>query len=83
MTTLLLVVLNSYSLKNAHLLKIIECSFRDGRWQFIRERTDKSYPNAKETAFGALRALQDPVTKELLCSLIDHYLRHNVHHNNS
>ena len=27
--------------------KIIECSFRDHEWHFHRERTDKSFPNAK------------------------------------
>lgn len=27
--------------------KIIECSYRDGQWHFHRERTDKSFPNAK------------------------------------
>ena len=27
--------------------KIIECSFRDGQWHFHRQRTDKSFPNAK------------------------------------
>ena len=27
--------------------KIIECSFRNGRWVFHRQRTDKSFPNAK------------------------------------
>jgi len=27
--------------------KIIECTFQKGKWRFLRERTDKSYPNAK------------------------------------
>jgi mRNA capping enzyme, C-terminal domain len=27
--------------------KIIECSFRDNEWHFHRQRTDKSFPNAK------------------------------------
>lgn len=30
--------------------KIIECKYQDGRWQFMRERTDKSFPNGFETA---------------------------------
>ncbi|CAF1402650.1 unnamed protein product [Rotaria sordida] len=59
--------------------KIIECSYRDGHWHFHRERTDKSFPNAKETAFGAVEAIQHPITKELLCSLIDEHLKHNMH----
>ncbi|CAF3676509.1 unnamed protein product [Rotaria socialis] len=59
--------------------KIIECSYRDHKWHFHRQRTDKSFPNAKETAFGAVEALQHPVTKELLCSLIDEHLKNNMH----
>ncbi|CAF3573388.1 unnamed protein product [Rotaria sp. Silwood1] len=59
--------------------KIIECSYRDGQWHFHRQRTDKSFPNAKETAFGAIEALQHPITKELLCTLIDEHLKHNMH----
>lgn len=27
--------------------KIIECSYRGHQWHFHRERTDKSFPNAK------------------------------------
>ncbi|CAF2614373.1 unnamed protein product [Rotaria sp. Silwood2] len=27
--------------------QIIECSYRDGQWHFHRQRTDKSFPNAK------------------------------------
>lgn len=29
--------------------KIIECSYKDKEWHFHRERTDKSFPNAKGT----------------------------------
>lgn len=33
--------------------KIIECSYnKDRGWQFMRERRDKSFPNAMETAMG-------------------------------
>ncbi|UJR22696.1 hypothetical protein I4U23_025732 [Adineta vaga] len=59
--------------------KIIECSFINNEWQFHRERTDKSFPNAKDTAFGAVRALEEPITKEILCSLIDEHLKFNEH----
>jgi len=58
--------------------KIIECSY-NGQWHFHRHRTDKSFPNAKETAFGAIEALQHPITKELLCSLIDAHMKNNMH----
>ena len=30
--------------------KIIECAFRNGKWKFLRVRTDKSFPNSYETA---------------------------------
>ena len=26
--------------------KIIECSYQNGKWHFLRHRTDKSFPNA-------------------------------------
>lgn len=32
--------------------KIIECKFEDNQWKFMRERTDKSYPNSYNTAKG-------------------------------
>jgi mRNA-capping enzyme len=59
--------------------KIIECSYHNNQWHFHRHRTDKSFPNAKETAFGAIRALKDPITAEVLCSLIDKHLKQNMH----
>lgn len=34
--------------------KIIECKFENGYWKFMRERTDKSFPNALKTAMGLL-----------------------------
>lgn len=32
--------------------KIIECKFENNRWVFMRERTDKSFPNSYATAKG-------------------------------
>lgn len=32
--------------------KIIECKFENKEWVFLRERTDKSFPNAFNTAKG-------------------------------
>jgi mRNA-capping enzyme len=37
------------SMKELH-NKIVECKFEDNQWVFMRERTDKSYPNAYNTA---------------------------------
>lgn len=39
----------SKNLKELH-GKIIECKFYNNEWTFMRERTDKSYPNAFTTA---------------------------------
>ena len=41
--------------------KIIECSYRHDGWHFHRHRTDKSFPNAKETAFGKCKDLFEVV----------------------
>lgn len=32
--------------------KIIECKFENQSWSFMRERTDKSFPNSYNTAMG-------------------------------
>jgi len=32
--------------------KIIECKFENNQWVFMRERTDKSFPNSYSTAMG-------------------------------
>lgn len=32
--------------------KIIECKLENNQWKFMRERTDKSFPNSMETANG-------------------------------
>lgn len=34
--------------------KIIECSWNGSQWQFMRQRTDKSFPNSYDTAMGKL-----------------------------
>lgn len=32
--------------------KIIECKFENNSWVFMRQRIDKSFPNAYSTAMG-------------------------------
>jgi mRNA-capping enzyme len=32
--------------------KIIECRWHENKWDFMRERVDKSYPNHYTTAMG-------------------------------
>uniref|UniRef100_A0A3P8YLJ9 mRNA-capping enzyme n=1 Tax=Esox lucius TaxID=8010 RepID=A0A3P8YLJ9_ESOLU len=37
--------------------KIIECSFNNNTWVFMRQRVDKSFPNSYDTAMGELLTL--------------------------
>jgi len=50
--------------------KIIECKWENNQWVFMRERTDKSFPNGLNTAKGVINSIKDPVTQEFLISLI-------------
>jgi len=52
--------------------KIIECKWEDNQWIFMRERTDKSFPNGYNTAMGVISSIKDPVTTEILLDYIDH-----------
>lgn len=51
--------------------KIIECTFVNNSWVFMRQRTDKSYPNSYDTAMAVCSSIQRPITKEILLDLID------------
>ena len=51
--------------------KIIECSYENFTWKFMRERTDKSFPNKFETANAVMKSIKNPVTKEFLYRVID------------
>ncbi|GFU61426.1 mRNA-capping enzyme [Nephila pilipes] len=53
--------------------KIIECKFENNQWVFMRERTDKSFPNAYKTAVGVCESIRNPVTTDLLFHHIDCY----------
>ncbi|XP_065164847.1 LOW QUALITY PROTEIN: mRNA-capping enzyme [Atheta coriaria] len=53
--------------------KIIECKFEDQQWKFMRERTDKSFPNSVTTAEAVCGSILHPVTKE---SLLNYIARH-------
>uniref|UniRef100_A0A2A4JQW3 mRNA-capping enzyme n=1 Tax=Heliothis virescens TaxID=7102 RepID=A0A2A4JQW3_HELVI len=57
--------------------KIIECTFENGRWVFMRERTDKSFPNSFNTASSVCESIKDPVTKEILLDYIDNHRFHD------
>ncbi|KAK2176308.1 hypothetical protein NP493_672g01027 [Ridgeia piscesae] len=55
--------------------KIIECSWDPelNGWKFMRERTDKSFPNAYTTAMAVCNSIKQPVTKEMLFDVIEKY----------
>ncbi|RCN32592.1 mRNA capping enzyme, catalytic domain protein [Ancylostoma caninum] len=46
--------------------KIIECTFDNGQWIFMRERTDKSLPNSLKTAQSVYNSMINPIDKNLL-----------------
>ncbi len=53
--------------------KIIECKWDHDRneWSFMRERTDKSFPNAFATAEGVWKSITQPVTEDILLSVVE------------
>uniref|UniRef100_A0A0N4Z0I5 mRNA-capping enzyme n=1 Tax=Parastrongyloides trichosuri TaxID=131310 RepID=A0A0N4Z0I5_PARTI len=59
--------------------KIIECNFVNNQWTFMRERTDKSYPNAIKTAMSVLNTIKNPITKESLIMAFTDYRSTNTH----
>ena len=52
--------------------KIIECKWENNQWVFMRERTDKSFPNGYNTAMGVINSIKDPVTPDILLDFIEH-----------
>ncbi|XP_019393282.1 PREDICTED: mRNA-capping enzyme isoform X4 [Crocodylus porosus] len=51
--------------------KIIECKFENNSWVFMRQRIDKSFPNAYTTALAICNSIQNPVTKEMLFEITE------------
>ncbi|XP_053687954.1 mRNA-capping enzyme [Sabethes cyaneus] len=51
--------------------RIIECKFEDNKWVFMRERTDKSFPNSYDTAKSVFHSIRYPVTTDILLNFID------------
>ncbi|XP_068216244.1 mRNA-capping enzyme isoform X2 [Palaemon carinicauda] len=50
--------------------KIVECKFENNRWVFMRERTDKSFPNSYTTAIAVCNSIKNPVTQDYLFKFI-------------
>lgn len=57
-------------IKNLH-NAIIECKVENGKWVFMRERRDKSFPNSLSTANSVKKSLRRPVAMEQLLSFIN------------
>ncbi|XP_052747194.1 mRNA-capping enzyme isoform X2 [Bicyclus anynana] len=53
--------------------KIIECKYENNEWVFMRERTDKSFPNSFNTAEAVFKSIKNPVTQEILLDYIEHH----------
>ncbi|XP_048062171.1 mRNA-capping enzyme isoform X2 [Megalobrama amblycephala] len=51
--------------------KIIECTFVNNTWVFMRQRVDKSFPNSYDTAMAVCNSIQHPVTKQILFEFLD------------
>ncbi|XP_058795670.1 mRNA-capping enzyme isoform X3 [Phymastichus coffea] len=56
--------------------KIIECKCVNGQWVFMRERTDKSFPNSYNTAKAVCNSIANPVTKQYL---LDYIVNHRFY----
>ncbi|XP_076169407.1 mRNA-capping enzyme-like [Ptiloglossa arizonensis] len=52
---------------------IIECKLENGQWVFMRERTDRSFPNSHNTAESVYKTIKKPITTE---RLVDYINRH-------
>lgn len=53
--------------------KIIECTFKNESWVFMRQRVDKSFPNSFATAWAVCNTIRFPVTKEHLLETLDRF----------
>ncbi|OQV25214.1 mRNA-capping enzyme [Hypsibius exemplaris] len=55
--------------------KILECKYDapSNKWEMLRERTDKSFPNAFSTADSVYRGIINPLTQEHLFNYIRRY----------
>ncbi|KAI5094425.1 mRNA-capping enzyme [Silurus meridionalis] len=60
--------------------KIIECTFKNNTWVFMRQRIDKSFPNSYDTAMAVCSSIQFPVKKENLLEFLDRCAQSRKHH---
>lgn len=53
--------------------KIVECKYANHQWEFMRERTDKTFPNSVNTAKAVWASIQQPVLQAHLLNIIQKY----------
>jgi mRNA-capping enzyme len=53
--------------------RIVECVWKEGSWDVIRVREDKSFPNSYQTAQGVVESIKHPVTKEGLLHFVEKF----------
>jgi mRNA-capping enzyme len=58
--------------------EIISCSYKDSEWHFHRIRKDRPFPNSYQTAMDVMKAVKEPITKELLYNLIKNQSKKRV-----
>lgn len=52
---------------------IVECKYENGQWVYMRERTDKSFPNSFNTAQSVCKSIVKPITTERLVDFINRH----------
>lgn len=55
--------------------RIIECRWWCNKWEFVRQRTDKSAPNHIRNVMAICESMERPVTKEYLIQFIQNVLK--------
>ena len=53
--------------------RIVECVWKDGTWDVIRVREDKSFPNSYQTAQSVVESIKHPITQQGLLQFVDRY----------
>ncbi|KAI9556338.1 hypothetical protein GHT06_018912 [Daphnia sinensis] len=50
--------------------RIVECRYVDHHWVFVKQRLDRDYANGRKALTGKLRASENPVSRDLLLTIL-------------
>lgn len=50
---------------------LVTGNLQNGKWEFMRERTDKSLPNSSKTAKAVYNSIIYPIDKEILIAFVE------------